>query len=121
MPRGHSADASICRYTVPYVVYEKTFACKDYPPDENVTFYDIVAECDGKDCADDISWEAKVKDANCDMTAHILSSRAISITWDTSVASKYDAMSEQELFDLNHHGWATKLGLARPNATAPRD
>ena len=102
------------KYTVPYVVYEKTFPCADYPPDENVTFFDIVIECDGVDCADDVLWEANVKDANCDMAANILDSRTISITWDTSASSKYDALTDTELFDLNHHGWATKLGLERP-------
>lgn len=104
------------KFTVPYVVYEKTFPCKDYPPDENVTFYDIVALCDGVDCADEIEWRADVKDANCDMTAHILNSRAISITWDTSASSEYDDLSEAELFDLNFRGWARRLGLERPPA-----
>ena len=39
------------KYTIPYVVYEKTFPCKDYPPDGIVTFTEIVVECDGSDCA----------------------------------------------------------------------
>merc|ERR1711907_799013 len=60
------------KYTVPYVVYEKTFPCGDYPPDGIVTFRDIVAECDGKDCVNDIKWESKVKDANCNMKANII-------------------------------------------------
>ena len=143
------------KFTVPYVVYEKTFPCKDCassssaarararafpppsfppprltvsrpalspadPPDENVTFHDIVALCDdGIDCADELVWTPSVKDANCDMTAHVLNSRAISITWDTSAASAYDHLSDVELFDLNHRGWATRLGLERPsNASA---
>lgn len=36
------------KFTVPYVVYEKTFPCKTYPPDQIVTFRDIIIECDGK-------------------------------------------------------------------------
>ena len=109
------------QYTVPYVVYEKTFPCADYPPDENVTFYDIIAECDDAiDCADEIAWTPDVKDANCDMAAHVLDARTISITWDTSATSAYDRLSALELFELNHRGWATRLGLERPaNATEP--
>ena len=30
------------KYTVPYVVYEKVTACKNYPPEGKVTFYNIV-------------------------------------------------------------------------------
>ena len=80
-----------------------------------MTFYDIVAICDGVDCADELTWTPRVKDANCEMTAHILSSRAISITWDVNAKSRYDALSEAELFDLNYHGFATRLGLERPS------
>lgn len=36
------------KFIIPYVVYEKTFPCNSYPPDENVTFFDISVECDGK-------------------------------------------------------------------------
>jgi hypothetical protein len=100
------------KYTLPYVVYEKTFPCKDYPPDEIVTFYDVKVECDGQDCTSDVAWTAAVEDANCDMTAHIAqnaTSTAISITWDTSAASKYDHLTDDELVKLNYHGWATKL------------
>jgi len=101
------------KYTVPYVVYEKTFPCQYYPPDEKVTFTDIYVECDGKDCTDDVKWEPMVKDANCNMQANIEDSKTISITWDTSAASKYDNFSENELFQLNFHGWATKVPALR--------
>lgn len=101
---------------VPYVVYEKVFPCKMYPPEEKVTFTDIVAECDGKDCRSEIVWTAKVKDANCNMAAHIAAGGSeISITWDTSAPSKYDNMTATELYDLNMHGtWAQNLQLERP-------
>lgn len=108
-------------YRVPYVVFEKTFPCADYPPDENVTFYNIQAECDGVDCTDDIVWSAEVKDENCDMQAHILDSSTISITWDTSTSSRFDGLSDAQLFDLNYHGWATKLGLERPTEGSAED
>ncbi len=89
------------KYTVPYVVYEKTWQCSAYPSDGVVTFTDIVAECDGQDCTEKINWSAEVKDANCDMTAHIDSPTQIRITWDTSLESKYDNMTNAELFEFN--------------------
>lgn len=36
------------KYTIPYVVYEKTFPCDTYPPDQIVTFTNIIVECDGQ-------------------------------------------------------------------------
>ena len=36
------------KYNIPYVVYEKTFPCNTYPPDQIVTFRNIIIECDGK-------------------------------------------------------------------------
>jgi len=102
------------KYTVPYVVYEKTFPCKDYPPDEKVTFTDIVIECDGKDCTDNVKWESKVKDSNCEMKANILSQKEISITWSTSAESRFDNMTRAMLHDMNYNGWATKLNITRP-------
>ena len=87
-----------------------------FPAEEKVTFTDIVAECDGKDCRSKIVWSAKVKDANCNMAAHIAAGGSeISITWDTSAPSKYDNMTAAELYDLNMHGaWARNLQLERP-------
>jgi hypothetical protein len=99
------------KYNLPYVVYEKTFPCGDYPPDGSVTFYDISIECDGKDCTKDVKWTPKVKDPNCDFKANILSSDSISITWDTRMESKYDNYTRNELTELNSQngGWATQF------------
>jgi hypothetical protein len=36
------------KFTIPYVVYEKTFPCYTYPPDQIVTFTNIIVECDGQ-------------------------------------------------------------------------
>ena len=108
------------KYTVPYVVYEKTFPCRDYPPDEKVVFENITIECDGKDCKDQVQWEAKVKDSNCDMQAHIIDSSTISITWDTSASSKYDDMSREELFALNRRDgdWTSRLALPASSSSS---
>ena len=82
------------KYTVPYVVYEKTWPCGDYPPDGKVSFNIVASECDGAPC--DITWEAKVKDPNCNMQA-VIGTNQIDLTWDTSAKSKYDGMSRDEL------------------------
>jgi len=104
------------KYTVPYVVYEKAFPCRDYPADEVVSFNIDTAECDGADCMADIAWTAKNEDnKHCDMMAHIGSdNKQINITWSTTATSDLDDLSEAELFDLNYNGWATALNLTRP-------
>jgi hypothetical protein len=101
------------KYTLPYVVYEKTWSCGEYPPDEIVTFRDVYIECDGKDCTADTKWQAKVKDDNCNMAAHIMqnsTSTEISITWDTSLSSKYDSFSADDLVLHNSAiGWGKQF------------
>ena len=42
-----------------------------------------------------------MKDPNCNMEAHIDSSTQIRITWDTSLASKYDNVTMDALFEMN--------------------
>ena len=108
------------RYSIPYVVYEKTFPCRDYPPDGIVTFRNITVECDGVPCTQKIEWAAKVKDDNCNMAAHIgPDNEEISITWDTSLASKYDNMTYDELHALNGaHGWGKRAAEARAEVVA---
>lgn len=99
------------KYTLPYVVYEKLWPCRDYPPDGKVTFTDIYAECDGKNCTSEIKWTALVKDSNCNMQANVNTDGTISITWDTALPSRFDNTSYKELFNLNLAGpetWANK-------------
>jgi len=98
------------KYTIPYVVYEKVWKCSAYPPDEKVTFHDIVIECDGKDCTKDVSWAAKVKDSNCNMQAVIdETNNEISIQWDTTAASEYDTWSNEALLQKNGKGWGARF------------
>jgi len=99
------------QYNLPYFVYEKTFPCNTYPPDGIVTFRDINVECDGADCSNDIKWAAKVKDANCNFQAVITNQTTISIKWDTTAKSLYDAHTDAELVKLNAHGWAKHARL----------
>jgi len=102
------------KYTIPYVVYEKTWPCADYPPDHQVIFNITAAECDGVSCVDSIKWAAKVKDANCQFTAHIDSQTSIRLTWSTTEASKYDLLTREELIDLNTSpGWERVAEVAK--------
>lgn len=115
------------KFLVPYVVYEKTFPCCAYPPDGVVTFHNITMECETAsepriDCKELVQWSAEVKDDNCEMRAHIDSSDQIRITWDTTMASKYDTYSHAELVALNTRGrsasgWAKRAAEAA-SATA---
>jgi len=90
------------KFTIPYVVYEKVWSCRHYPPDEEVTFTDISILCDGEDCTKDVDWQAKFKDDNCNFRAHIDSPEKIRITWSTDSASKYDGYTDEELLALNN-------------------
>jgi len=103
------------KFVVPYVVYEKVFSCYTYPGDGKVSFRNIIVECDGKDCTQDVQWEARIKDDNCNMRAHVDSaslpsdSNEISITWDVNARSAYDNMTRTELINLNAHGWGARF------------
>lgn len=106
------------KYTIPYVVYEKEWTCSDYPPDGIVTFRNIIAECDGVDCTQSINWQAKVKDSNCGMQAHVesgakaTSENEISITWNTGMASKFDNWTAVDLINHNSGGWGARYAAA---------
>lgn len=106
------------KYTIPYVVYEKEWTCADYPPDGKVTFRNIIAECDGVACTENIQWVAKVKDSNCNMAAQVdkgakaTSENEISITWNTNMASKYDNWTAVELINHNSAGWGARYAEA---------
>merc|ERR1712136_13613 len=77
------------KFVVPYVVYEKVFSCYTYPGDGKVSFRNIIVECDGKDCTQDVQWEARIKDVNA--------------------RSAYDNMTRTELINLNAHGWGARF------------
>jgi len=102
------------RFTVPYIVYEKVTSCGNYPPDGVVTFSNITIECDGQPCTSAVKWEAKVEDPNCEMTAHVDKyPDELSITWDTSLTSRYDNYTTAELYALNGgRGWGARAVAA---------
>jgi len=79
-------------YTIIYFVYEKVAQCSQYPPDGEVTFYNIKVEVGGKDVTNQISWTTAYVEDVCNNRAHILNSTSIQITWNT----KLDNGREQE-------------------------
>jgi len=102
------------KYRIPYVVYEKKWPCADYGADQIVSFQILQAQCDGANCINNITWAAKVKDPNCQMTAHINSPTSISITWNISAPSAYDSMSRPELIAMNTSpGWEAAAEAAK--------
>lgn len=55
------------KFLVPYIVYEKVFPCRSYPPDGVVTFRNITMECEtasaaSVDCKNLVTWSAQYKD-----------------------------------------------------------
>jgi hypothetical protein len=79
-------------YTIIYFVYEKVAQCSQYPPDGQVTFYNIHVEVGGKDVTSQIAWTTAYVEDVCDFRAHVLNSTSIQITWNT----KLDNGREQE-------------------------
>lgn len=50
-------------YTIAYFVFEKVAKCSQYPPNNNVTFYNISIEWDGKQLPP--AWSTGIKDDAC--------------------------------------------------------
>jgi len=78
-------------YTIAYVVYEKDADCDQYPPDGQVTFYDIKIEYDGS--AVTPVWTTGYVDDVCNNRAQIVDDATVKITWDTS-AKKTDVQDD---------------------------
>ena len=62
-------------------MYEKTAPCKDYPPDEIVTFTNLTVAYDG--VVAPAAWTTGVVDQVCDFKANIIDPNTVSITWNT--------------------------------------
>jgi len=69
-------------YTIAYFVMEKEWDCSQYPPNNQVTFYDIEIQYDGKTVTPD--WTTGYVDDVCDCRAHILNATSVQITWTSS-------------------------------------
>jgi len=66
-------------YTIIYFVMEKEWACNQYPPDNQVTFYDIIVQYEGETVSP--KWTTSYVDDVCNCRAHILNETTIQITW----------------------------------------
>ena len=70
-------------------MFEKTAPCKDYPPDNLVTFYDVKIEYDGVSPADAV-WSTGVVDQVCAFTATntvpSTTNGTVQISWSTAAA-----------------------------------
>ena len=94
VPRGN-------KYTVLYVVYEKSmWPCRAYPPNERLVFSDIMVECDGQKIAP--AWLPTWVDDHCDNRMHIASPDEIVVTWNTSMKSRF---SIEEAAAVNGRSW----------------
>jgi hypothetical protein len=68
-------------FTIMYFVFEKVCSCDQYPPNNQVTFYDIVAQYDGQTVTP--KWNTSYVDDACNNRAHVLNETAIQITWNS--------------------------------------
>jgi len=89
-------------YTIVYVVYEKDAPCQDYPPDGEVTFYNIKVEYEGKDVTNTMKWTTAYVDDVCNNRAHVLNQSAIQITWNTRMESATEAKPVSSLNEGKH-------------------
>lgn len=75
-------------YSIGYFVFEKDAPCADYPPDEIVTFYDVVIQWDG--VSQPATWTEAYVDDVCNMRAQVpnpsTSNGTVTITWSTTGA-----------------------------------
>eukprot|EP01113_Clastostelium_recurvatum_P032685 TRINITY_DN422_c0_g1_i2.p1 TRINITY_DN422_c0_g1~~TRINITY_DN422_c0_g1_i2.p1 ORF type:complete len:240 (-),score=69.91 TRINITY_DN422_c0_g1_i2:127-813(-) len=67
-------------FTIVYFVMEKEWKCAQYPPNNEVTFYDIRVDYDGQTVANPTVKTAFVDDV-CNCRAKQLNSTSIQITW----------------------------------------
>jgi len=72
-------DGKYKLFTIIYFVFEKVWACDMYPPNNQVTFYDIVVEYDNQ--AVTPKWNTSYVDNACNCRAKVLSETSIQITW----------------------------------------
>ncbi|EGD73234.1 hypothetical protein PTSG_04950 [Salpingoeca rosetta] len=70
------------KYTIVYFVFEKEWDCDQYPPDGEVTFYDIKVQYNNQTVSP--QWTTAYVDDVCNNRAHIVDESTIKITWDTT-------------------------------------
>eukprot|EP00475_Leptophrys_vorax_P017552 TRINITY_DN2418_c0_g1_i1.p1 TRINITY_DN2418_c0_g1~~TRINITY_DN2418_c0_g1_i1.p1 ORF type:complete len:275 (+),score=69.42 TRINITY_DN2418_c0_g1_i1:108-932(+) len=71
-------------FTIAYVVFEKDAYCSQYPPDNEVTFFDIEIQYDGVTV--EPQWKTDIVDDVCENRAHVVDSKTIKFTWNSNAA-----------------------------------
>jgi len=66
-------------YTIVYFVFEKVFPCNMYPPNNEVTFFDIKVQYDGVTVKP--TWTTAYVDNACNNRARVVNDTSIQITW----------------------------------------
>jgi len=69
-------------FTIAYFVFEKVWACPQYPPNNQVTFFDIQIDYDYQTVTP--NWNTSYVSNACDCRAHIVNTTTVQITWDSS-------------------------------------
>eukprot|EP00040_Diaphanoeca_grandis_P002756 m.22641 g.22641 ORF g.22641 m.22641 type:complete len:238 (-) comp13875_c0_seq1:412-1125(-) len=77
------AAQKVAETTAFIVVEHAPFFCKEFPPNGNVTFTDIVVEVNYKRVASP-AWVAKQENPKCDSKAMLISNNTIAIAWNAS-------------------------------------
>eukprot|EP00999_Lentomonas_sp_LEN2_P000409 NODE_1410_length_870_cov_127.752355_g1364_i0.p1 GENE.NODE_1410_length_870_cov_127.752355_g1364_i0~~NODE_1410_length_870_cov_127.752355_g1364_i0.p1 ORF type:complete len:252 (+),score=57.71 NODE_1410_length_870_cov_127.752355_g1364_i0:61-816(+) len=86
IPVQRSSGGGHKNFTIAYFVFEKVmFSCRQYPPNNEVLFYDIKIEFEGVQKKP--HWTTGVVDEACQMTAHVVNETAIKITWNSGAAN----------------------------------
>lgn len=72
-------------FKIAYIVFEKVNYFNQYPPDNEVTFFDIKIKYDGQTVKP--VWKTDIVDDVCNNRAHIIDSNTVQITWDVDAAN----------------------------------
>jgi hypothetical protein len=81
------------KYTIAYIVFEKVNDCDQYPPDNQVTFYDIKIEYNGQQV--EPSWKTSFVDDVCNNRAKIVDSKTVQITWDSNAQNPSEELKSK--------------------------
>lgn len=95
IPIQKAADGSYKQFNIIYFVFEKTWPCYMYPPDNKVTFTNITIDFNFKQLVQP-SWTTAFVDDNCNNRAHIDSADQVSITWNSQGQSSAQALKNAQ-------------------------
>lgn len=82
VPVQQSSNGGYKNYSIFYIVFEKVADCSDYPPNQKITFNNIVTECDGKKITPD--WTTSYVEDVCSFRAHVINPSTVTMTWNVN-------------------------------------